>query len=191
MEHSNSRQRCHYKKCAYLNCELTTRNSTGSISFHSFPVNDTDRCITWLVNSGLDDFVELENSELKKKFICSQHFSKSNFHASGSLRRDAVPKMFEVAVDSDNENSTITTKLCSKKCGLQENRVIELEKQLNKERIKTKMLRLRLQTKCKSLNRLKEKFSSGCIDDACLKKAIAKKVSGFICIFIFSLLFEP
>ena len=41
---------------------------------------------------GLDDWVEMSNSELKNKYLCSRHFLKDSFHASGRLRNNATQK---------------------------------------------------------------------------------------------------
>nr|XP_031829499.1 uncharacterized protein LOC116425647 [Nomia melanderi] len=55
----------HFKKCSYINCGVTSRNTTDGTSFHTFPIKDHDRCITWLVNCGLDDWV-VENDSFFK-----------------------------------------------------------------------------------------------------------------------------
>ena len=64
----------------------------SSISFYKFPINDSDRCITWLINCELDDWVEMSNSELKNKYLCSRHFSNDSFYASDRRRNNAHQK---------------------------------------------------------------------------------------------------
>ena len=48
----------------------------------------------------------MSNSELKNKYLCSRHFSKDSFHASGRLRNNATPKIpnsFYCKENSDSE----------------------------------------------------------------------------------------
>ena len=68
--------------------------------------------------------------------------------------------------------------------------VIETEDQLKQEKNRYNIFRLQFCAKCKTLYRLQNELSSGNIDDTCLKKAIATRVSGFIFTFIIILLFK-
>lgn len=73
----------------YLN--VNSRDNVNIHYFHFFPVLDYEWCITWLVNGGLDDWVEMENTKLEKMFICNRHFSVNSFYSLRQLRKDAVP----------------------------------------------------------------------------------------------------
>ena len=44
------------------------------ISFFKFPT-DGERHKTWLINCGLDDWVEISSAELRNKYLCSRHAS--------------------------------------------------------------------------------------------------------------------
>ena len=159
----------HYKKCVYPFCGLTNRKVTdSSISFYKFPINDSNRCITWLINCGLDDWVEMSNSELKNKYLCSRHFSKDSFYASGRLRNNATPKIpnsFYSKENSDSETGTDVEdddKILSKrKFSDLEQRLIETQAQLQREKNNSNILRSQLRAKCKVINRFKNKISSG------------------------------
>lgn len=37
------------------NCGLINRNLGDKTTFHKYPVRENDKCLTWLVNCGLDD----------------------------------------------------------------------------------------------------------------------------------------
>ncbi|CAK9813321.1 hypothetical protein ANTPLA_LOCUS7794 [Anthophora plagiata] len=193
MQHES--KKTHYKKCEFRNCGLVNRRVTNGTSFHSFPVNDPDRCITWLINSGLDDWVEMSNTELQRKYICSRHFSKSCFHASGRLKKNAVPNIYDVIYDNllvTTANTDLEVEASSSCKGHYEleQRLAELEGKLKQEKAKSDILRLKLRAKCRVINRLQEKITSGTLNDTCLKKAIAKKVNGFVLAFILMLLFK-
>ena len=131
----------------------------------------------------------MTNAELRKKFICSRHFLKSSFYVSGQLRKDAVPKMFFNDTDSDISMGIEASSSSEERNNLEE-RLMEMEKQLKQEKNKSDILRLQVRAKCRVIKCLKAKLSSGSIDDTCLKKAIAKKASGFILTFICLLLFK-
>ena len=188
----------HYKKCVYPFCGLTNRKVTdSSISFYKFPINDSDRCITWLINCGLDDWVEMSNSELKNKYLCSRHFSKDSFYASGRLRNNATPKIpnsFYSKENSDSETGTDVEdddKILSKrKFSDLVQRLIETQAQLQREKNNSNILRSQLRAKCKVINRFKNKLSSGNIDDVCLKKAISQRLSGYSLTLVLVLLFK-
>ena len=83
----------YYKKCVYRFCVLTNRKVTdSSISFYKFPINDSNCCITWMINCGLDDWVKMSNSELKNQYLCSRHFSKDYFYATPKILNSFYPK---------------------------------------------------------------------------------------------------
>lgn len=37
------------------------------------------RCVQWIINSGRDDFAELEDRQLRCRYLCSEHFKDSAF----------------------------------------------------------------------------------------------------------------
>ena len=185
------RYQLHYKKCIYPGCGLTNQKiDSQHISFFKFPSND-ERCKTWLINCKLDDWMEMSSTQLKNKYLCGRHFSKDSFHASGQLRNNAVPKI----VDSLNENSGSETSTAieddiislKRKCNDLEQRLIKTEAQSEQEK---NILRSQIRAKCKVINRLKTKLSSGNIDDVCLKKAISQRSSGYLFTFVSMLLFK-
>ena len=95
----------HYKKCVYPGCSLTNHEiDSHHISFLKFST-DGERSKTWLINCGLDDWVEMSSGELRNKYLCDHHFSKDSFHASGRLRNNAMPKI----ANSFSENSDSKT----------------------------------------------------------------------------------
>lgn len=126
----------------------------------------------------------MTNTELARKCICSRHFLKSSFHASGILRKDAVPKIFCRDNISDEATSTM------REWDERDNRLSEMEKKLNQEKNTCNILRLKLWAKCKAMDRLKMKLSSGAISDTCSKKPIARKVTGTVLTFVMMLLFN-
>lgn len=142
----------HFKKCSYINCGVTSRNTSDGTSFHTFPIKDNDRCIMWLVNCGLDDWVLESDSFFKHKYICSRHFSKDCKHASGRLTKSAVPNLY----DNDNnlESTTSHTTEIDVQALIKENnslkkRLMEAEKTIEHERFRYESLLSRYQTTCK------------------------------------------
>ena len=182
-------RKLHYKKCVYPNCGLVNRNSIG-VTFHRFPTYDKERCLTWLVNCGLDDWVEMTDIELKKKYVCSRHFLESSFRSRGLLEQNAEPKIYYRDENDINENNSFNVDIVLKERKVLEKRLMETEDQLKQEKNRYNILRLQFRAKCKALHRLQNNLSSGNIDDTCLKKAIATRVSGFIFTFIIMLLFK-
>lgn len=141
----------HLKKCAYINCNVTSRNTRDGTSFYTFPIKDQERCITWLVNAGLDDWVEESDSFFKHKYICSRHFSRDCMYASGRLTKSAVPKLYDS--DDDLESTTSHAARIDVKKLIEENsylkkRLLEAEKTIEREKIRYDKLLLRYQAKC-------------------------------------------
>ncbi|KZC13108.1 hypothetical protein WN55_05531 [Dufourea novaeangliae] len=182
MEHRRD-SRLHYRKCSYRNCNVNNRICFDGNGFHSFPVNDSERCITWLVNCGLDDWAEMPNSELKRKYICSRHFSKRSFFRSGRLRKDAIPYLWDVHTGSSSEDEIDFSAIRD------QTERQKLEEKLQREKNTSNVLRSQLRAKCEALNKINEKLASGEISDSYLKKAIARRVHGFVFTFISMQLF--
>lgn len=68
------------------------------------PINDRERLITWLINSGYDDLVVESDVELYKLRICSKHFSSNAIFSSGRLKKNADPLLYPT--ESDNKSDT-------------------------------------------------------------------------------------
>ncbi|VEN60059.1 unnamed protein product [Callosobruchus maculatus] len=64
-------------RCSYFMCGKSIRNTPGLRTF-TFPVNDENRCMTWMINSGNADLLKLDPKKLKKLFICQDHFEKKD-----------------------------------------------------------------------------------------------------------------
>ena len=105
----------------------------------------------------------MSNSELKNKYLCSRHFSKDSFYASGRLCNNATPKILNSFYSKENSDSETGTdveddKILSKrKFSDLELRLIETQAQLQREKNNSNILR----AKCKVINRFKNKLSSG------------------------------
>lgn len=80
-------RKTHYSSCIYKNCGINSRENILNVRFYRLPVEDRDRLITWLVNSGCDDFAEESDTELRKFSICSRHFSPNMIYPSGRLKK--------------------------------------------------------------------------------------------------------
>jgi hypothetical protein len=64
-----------------------------------------------------------------------------------------------------DENCDIQSISITKERNVQDGRLMETEEQIKQKKNKCNILRLRLRAKCKATNRLKNKLSSGCIND--------------------------
>ena len=93
---ASSDKRAAYKKCAFRGCTITSRNKKN-VSLHCFPVQDTERLIEWIVNSGNDDFADLSNETLKKRYICTKHFAEKHKVVQIKLTKDAVPILYDLS----------------------------------------------------------------------------------------------
>lgn len=190
MNQVTAETRTHYAQCAYIGCGTRSRDGIPGLKFFSIPVSDRDRCITWLVNSGIDDYVELSDSELKKIKICSRHFSRADFYPSGSIRKSAVPKLYpvpdsDVEMDVDNapqdwefERAQLLTRVKRQK------RIIAHLKQENSE------LRGALKTKTQTIRRLTHRLRHGIISNVALAEAVARKVKDFVLTFVMMQIFH-
>ena len=121
-----------------------------------------------LINCGLDDRAEMSNNELKNKYLCSLHFSKDSFYASGRLRNNATPKILNSFYSKENSDSETGTDvedddniLSKRKFSDLVQRLIETQAQLQREKNNSNILRSQLRAKCKVINRFKNKLSSG------------------------------
>lgn len=89
--------------CAAYGC---TNNSgklsclKKNISFHRFPLRDTNRLQLWVLSIKRKNFVPTQHSVL-----CSDHFSNRDFEYSGygikrtrRLRRDAIPNRYDYTI---------------------------------------------------------------------------------------------
>lgn len=188
----DSRTKSHLKRCAYPQCGAGTRtNVVPGVTFHVLPTNNEGRLHAWIKNCGLHHFRDLPNDLLKKQYICSQHFSAQSFHPSGKLKRDAVPKQL-VEADPENvagEHENAMNVDFDESNHLRQ-RVAVLERQLAKEQKTSAKLRYHLHSKRNIICRLKRKLADGDISDDTLKKAIEKRVQGYLLVFIMMQLFR-
>lgn len=182
----------HYKKCRYPSCNLTSRDGVPGLTFHAFPVRQADRCVKWLVNCGLDDWVEMSEKDLKLRYICSRHFSEDNFYATGRLKREAVPII--LGLENPNlkasKNACKLRKVVSTETDFLKKQIEKLEAKLEKERQKRMECRAKLCATRVALSRLKSKLSEGTFQDIYLNKALANKLQGFVLTFIRMQLFH-
>ncbi|XP_043464636.1 uncharacterized protein LOC122500025 [Leptopilina heterotoma] len=182
----------HYKKCRYPSCNLTSRDGVPGLTFHAFPVRQADRCVKWLVNCGLDDWVEMSEKDLKLRYICSRHFSEDNFYATGRLKREAVPII--LGLENPNlktsKNACKVRKVVSTETDFLKKQIEKLETKLEKERQKRMECRAKLCATRVALSRLKSKLSEGTFQDIYLNKALANKLQGFVLTFIRMQLFH-
>ncbi|KAG7199465.1 hypothetical protein KM043_014091 [Ampulex compressa] len=159
----NKDRRKHFKKCCYRECGNNLRDAIPGITFHVFPIHDVDRCIAWMVNSGNDDFAELSDRELRKRYICSRHFSKKDILCNNTVKRTAVPRLYELSQDSEETDeqsadeksksdhlSAFFRKAYHRKCA-----------ELNREKKVNKQLRRIVDSKNKEIKRLKAKLILG------------------------------
>ena len=82
----------------------------------------------------------MSNSELKNKYLCSRHFWKDSFHASGRLRNNATPKIVNSFHSNENNDDKIGTDTrndnnwSKRKIDDLEQRLIERQAQLQQEK---------------------------------------------------------
>lgn len=182
----------HYKKCRYPSCNLTSRDGVPGLTFHAFPVRQADRCVKWLVNCGLDDWVEMSEKDLKLRYICSRHFTEDNFYATGRLKREAVP----IILGLENPNLKSSKNFCkqrkvvSTETDFLRKQIEKLEIKLEKERQKRLESRAKLCAARVALSRLKSKLTEGTFQDIYLNKALANRLQGFVLTFIRMQLFH-
>ena len=182
----------HYKKCRYPACNLTSRDGVPGLTFHAFPVRQSDRCIKWLVNCGLDDWVEMSEKQLKLRYICSRHFSEENFYATGRLKREAVPIILGLENENikQNKKGIKMRRVVSTEVDLLKKQIEKLEAKVEKERQKKLEIRAKLCATRVALSRLKSKLTDGTFQDIYLNKALANRLEGFVLTFIRMQLFH-
>ena len=182
----------HYKKCRYPSCNLTSRDGVPGLTFHAFPVRQSDRCVKWLVNCGLDDWVEMSEKELKLRYICSRHFSEDNFYATGRLKREAVPIILGLENTNlkQNKKGNKMRRVVSTEVDLLKKQIEKLEAKYEKERQKKAEVRAKLCATRVALSRLKSKLAEGTFQDIYLNKALANRLEGFVLTFIRMQLFH-
>lgn len=96
---SNKKGKTHCCTCIYKNCGINSRNNILNVRFFRLPVEDRERLITWLVNSGRDNLAEESDEELRKLRMCSRHFSTNMMYPSGRLRKGAEPLIYPIVSD--------------------------------------------------------------------------------------------
>lgn len=96
---SNKKGKPHCCTCIYKNCGINSRNNILNVRFYRLPVEDRERLITWLVNSGRDNLAEESDEELRKLRMCSRHFPTNMIYPSGRLRKGAEPLLYPVMSD--------------------------------------------------------------------------------------------
>ncbi|XP_047985268.1 uncharacterized protein LOC125225553 [Leguminivora glycinivorella] len=77
-------------KCQYHDCD----NTNNTKSMFSFPVNDEPRLKLWIQHSGNINLTSLTHQELKRRYICEDHFKTedvSNNNFRSRLLPAAVP----------------------------------------------------------------------------------------------------
>ncbi|XP_050314596.1 uncharacterized protein LOC126749032 [Anthonomus grandis grandis] len=81
-------------RCSYKSC-LNTTKLADNIHFFHFPVNNRERCITWIENSGKPNFYDLEEDQLRNKVICEVHFEEKYFtnNQRRRLALSAIPTL--------------------------------------------------------------------------------------------------
>jgi hypothetical protein len=85
-----------HKKCAFLNCQATTKDNK-KIGFFTFPVKYPEICDEWVINCANEGLTSLSVSALKSRIVCERHFEKSCFEfvfPKKRLKKDAVPTVF-------------------------------------------------------------------------------------------------
>lgn len=81
-------------KCSYINCTKSSKNTLGLRKFF-FPANDKERCKKWIIFSGNVSLAALNPIELKRKFICQNHFSEELLKCK-RLPRGSLPIHFKL-----------------------------------------------------------------------------------------------
>ena len=76
--------------CAAYHCQNRSKKG-GEISFHKFPLKNTDLCRKWVTATKRDGFVPSDGS-----YICGEHFTKDDylFSNSNKLKDGAIPSVF-------------------------------------------------------------------------------------------------
>lgn len=84
-------------RCTFRSCTNNTANSPAMHFFH-FPVRDPKRLQQWMKNSNNLDFVSLQDSQLKNRVVCQEHFRDDCFmnYLHDKLTQRAVPSLLKL-----------------------------------------------------------------------------------------------
>ncbi|KAL6267038.1 hypothetical protein P5V15_000114 [Pogonomyrmex californicus] len=94
-------KKTHSSICIYKNCGINSRHNTLNVRFYRLPIEDRERLITWLVNSGCDDLAEESDVELRKLRMCSKNFPTNMIYPKGRLKKNAEPLLYPVDFDDE------------------------------------------------------------------------------------------
>lgn len=82
-----------YDGCSAYSCKSRSEKKVPGITFHRFPINDTNKLAVWVQKMHVVDWTPTTNDKL-----CSLHFDGSLFYKSGEktcLLHGAIPTKFE------------------------------------------------------------------------------------------------
>lgn len=79
-------------RCSFRTCERRTLTHPDTHYFH-YPYKNRERCEKWTQNAGRPEFMELPDTQLRNKVVCSAHFRRNQFmnDLCNSLTKFAVP----------------------------------------------------------------------------------------------------
>ncbi|KAL6254300.1 hypothetical protein P5V15_014346 [Pogonomyrmex californicus] len=184
-------KKTHSSICIYKNCGINSRHNTLNVRFYRLPIEDRERLITWLINSGCDDLAEESDAKLRKLRICSRHFPINMIYPKGKLKKNAEPLLYPVDFDDEEfitENVQChehyeQIRILKEKVAKQNAKIQKLRKLLNVSRLKVK-------TKHKIITRLRKKIITGDLPDTSILNAMFRRVQGFVLTFLIMQLFH-
>lgn len=179
----------HSSTCIYKKCGIKSRDNLLNVRFYRLPIDNKDRLITWLVNSGCDNLVEESDAELRKLRICSKHFEPNAIYPGGRLKKDAEPLIYPP--ESDDEDSVTSTDMRYKeqlyilKTKLaRKNKIIKTLKERNV------VLKRNNKAKDSRIVRLQKNIRTGNLSNKSLFNALSRRVRGFLLTFLTMQLFH-
>lgn len=98
-------------KCSYINCRNSNKNTTN-LRKCFFPVKDLERCQKWILFSGNASLALLNHNDLKKKFLCGDHFPEEMLR-SAKLPPNALPFNHQDTVMSPRPSTSRTYSVAS------------------------------------------------------------------------------
>lgn len=114
------------KKCSFIDC-LNNKRDNPTLHFFTFP-KDVKRQEKWVVNSGNNELLLLDDKQLQNKLLCESHFAEDSFVNANHKRliKSAVPMSYcqkNKRLLSEGENVVPTKKI---RTYLPANRKLEL-----------------------------------------------------------------
>ncbi|XP_046145935.1 uncharacterized protein LOC123989259 [Osmia bicornis bicornis] len=146
---------------------------------YSFPVKDNNRLIEWIMNSGNDDFAELTDGQLKRRYICTRHFAEEDKVVNIKLKKDAVPVLYDLRKNNEQPAPTRNSRKYSR-----ELLSTRKQKQINQLKLATQKLRKLLASKNKQILVLKRKLESYKMTELDFDRNIKDKVSNNVKTFM-------